>query len=456
MKPLLATLRPRARAALTLLLAASLAPQVAMALDYETEEGWSFELPHDGMSFGTSVGTFPESTVGSVSGYELVGRMLAATGRTVYMQASSGVVTWLPVARLAQDEAPMDPSFLVVSRDGRKVALGVGYGKPLYVFPSALLSADVPLELSRHKAVKRWDVSYYDGVFRDDRFLFLNRGADHGQSEIVVVDTEQTGPSAISLAISDIPGASAGLAFDAHGNLVTGIGWDSDFTQTGQLKIFDALALDTAIAQQTPQAYEGAGSVVAENVLSAAFLTFDQAGNLLVGGGDVFGTTGNYGYAAVIDTSVLDRVRAGGPPMDPGSPDEFSVLAPDPCMNDDATQVVYVPGTQAVMVSYNPASQPPDCADFDWSGSDGSKLQVYVPADAPDEDGDGIPDAIDADFGKPDPIIGRADYARLINAFGSTVDDVFYDASADYDRSGSIDEADFQLFLTRWGTLRAL
>lgn len=433
-------------------------PQRARALDYETGDGWSLELPYDSLSFGTSVGSFPESTRGSISGYDLVGRMIAATGRTVYMQASSGEVTWLPVATLDSDADPMDPCFVVVSRDGRKIALGVGYGKPLYVFPSALLSADVPLNLSRHKAVKRWDLSYYDGVFRDARFLFLNRGADNNQSEILSIDTERSGPSAVSVAVSNIPGASAGLAFDAHGNLVTGIGWDPEFTQTGQLKIFDARQLDTALGEQPAQHYEEAGVVVAENVLSAASLAFDDAGNLLVGGGDVFGNTGNTGYAAIIDASVLERVRAGGAPLDPTSPAEFTQIAPDPCINDDATKVVYVPATQALMVSYNALTQPPDCAEVDWSGTPGSTntLQVYFPKDAPDEDGDGIPDAIDPDFGKADPIVGRADYLRLVSAFGSSSEDLHFDASADYDRNGLVDELDYTLFLEHWGTPRPL
>ncbi len=445
-------------ALLALMALALWTPLRAAALEYETGETLQLSLPYDALSFGTSVGSFPESTVESISGYSLVGRMIAATGRTVYLQASSGEVTWRPVAELDADADPMDPCFVVVSRDGRKIALGTGFGKPLYVFPTYLLSTDVPLNLNQHRAVKRWDLSYYDGVFRDARFLFINRGADNYQSEILAIDTEQTGPEAITIAVSEIPGASAGLAFDDHGNLVTGIGWDPEFTRTGELRIFDARQLDAALGEQEPRSYDDAGQVIAHNVLSAASLAFDSAGNLIVGGGDVFGNTGNLGYAAIIDASVLERVRAGGAPLDPNSPVEFTRIAPDPCMNDDATKVVYVSATQALMVSYNALTQPPECAPVDWSGAPGSAntVQVYFPKDAPDEDGDGIPDGIDADFGKPDPTVGRADYLRLVNAFGAREDDIHFDGSADYDRNGLVDELDYRLFLGHWGTPRPL
>ena len=89
--------------------------------------------------------------------------------------------------------------------------------------------------------------------------------------------------------------------------------------------------------------------VVAENLLSADSLGFDDAGNLDVGGGDVFGTTGHYGYANVVSCVAVQRALAGGAPADPSNPSEVATLAPDPCKNDDWTPITYLPGVDTVL-----------------------------------------------------------------------------------------------------------
>ncbi|MCA9298875.1 MAG: hypothetical protein KDA28_07405, partial [Phycisphaerales bacterium] len=45
--------------------------------------------------------------------------------------------------------------------------------------------------------------------------------------------------------------------------------------------------------------------------LSASPLSFDGLGNLLIGGGDLFGGT-EFGYAAVVDGDEIDDALAGG------------------------------------------------------------------------------------------------------------------------------------------------
>ena len=106
--------------------------------------------------------------------------------------------------------------------------------------------------------------------------------------------------------------------------------------------------------------------------------------------------------------------------------------------------VKYAPSLGMLVVTANSSSQPPNCAAMDvtQSGSDG---QQYFAVNAPDSDGDGVPDGADNAYLTPNPdqkdadgdgwgdvidcvvddsgIVGRADLSQLMNAFGSVTSD---------------------------------
>jgi len=425
-------------------------PVLALAAALATgPASYQLELPPtDPSSFTTVAAGFPASSRWHVDGYPLARRLLAATGRTIFLWESFGSSNWLPVATLAPEEAAMDPAFLAISPDGEKIALGTGLALPLWVFPPSALSTRSPLHLTTDAPqVRAWHLDYYAGAFRDSRYLFINAGGDTlGKSDVYSIDTEsRTGE--VILIVSSIPGASAGIAFDADGNLVTGIGWDPLDERTGEIRLFDAKEIDAALEAQESLDYESGGFVIATNVLSAAFLTFDEEGNLIVGGGDVFGSTGNYGYAARIHAEAVRRAAAGGAPA---FEEEIDRLQPDPCQNDDSTQVVYVPGVDMVLVSANLSSAPPDCEAIDWSAGPVGPATVYFSPDAPDEDGDGIPDGIDADFGRR-RIFDAAELSRLVNALDSWPGDPNFTSDADYNGDGVIDSHDLDLLHSNWG-----
>ncbi len=400
-------------------------------------------------SFTTALAAFPAQVGRSIDGFPLASRLVAATGRTIYLWKTFGGKEWLPIAVLDNGAPEMDPSFLAISPDGEKVALGTGLGMPLYVVPTALLSTEAPPLLAQGlQRVRSWRLDYYWGCFRDGRYLFINTGGvEYGTSYIYAIDTESSSQNEITLIIGPIPGASAGLAFDAHGNLVTGIGWDPDDQRTGELRIFGASKIDDALGGGGSLDYGVDGEVVAEGILSAAFLGFDDDGNLLVGGGDVFGTSGHYGYAVIIDAVAVQRAAGGGVPA---SSDEIAVLQPDPCGNDDSTQILAVPGSGLLVVTANLASTPPDCASIDWSEGPPVTAPVFVLPGAPDRDGDGVPDGLDPDFGAQ-RLFDLAELSRLVDALDSAPGNSNFTNYADYNGDGAIDDRDLLLLRQRWG-----
>lgn len=441
------------RMVLGLLLALSPVTAFADPGGYGDGDGYTLTPPYDSGSFTTIIAAFPAGTTRIIDGYPAASRLLAATGHTLYLLQSFGSSDWLPAAILAESDPSMDPAFVAVAPNGEKIALGSGLGKPLYVFPTTLLSVDSPAVLTTSSEAHRYDgLNYYSAAFRDGRYLFVNAGGDVlGQSLIYAIDTEASATTVLPI-LDAIPGASGGVAFDAAGDLVTGLGWDPDDMRTGELKIFDATSIDALLADggATPLDYDAAGHVLAEGMLSADPLGFDGQGNLYVGGGDVFGSSGHYGYVNLIDAAVVSRVLAGGAPADADDPSEVGTIAPDPCRNDDRTTVAYVPGVDMLLVSANLASLPPNCEGVDWSAGPTGALQVYFPPGAPDSDGDGIPDGVDPDY-EARRYYGPDELSRLVNALDATAADPSFDAAVDYDADGAIGDGDFAFLRAHWG-----
>ena len=122
--------------------------------------------------------------------------------------------------------------------------------------------------------------------------------------------------------VTGIGGASAGVTFDAEGNLYTGNGLDTDTGQqspsvTGTIKYFNASEVANAINSNSPLDFEQHGIRVCE-LLSAAYLGFDCQGDLHIAGADPSGS--DFGFAALVRGSALQAAINGGPVIDDQSP----------------------------------------------------------------------------------------------------------------------------------------
>jgi len=233
----------------------------------------------------------PPTAAGSfgVAGAALAdGRLLAVTGREFFVETAVGSGDFALAATLdASITDGTDPGFLAVSDSGT-VALGAGFGRPVVTFDSAHFDTGSPAVISAGNA-SAFSVGHFAGTWRDDDSLVVtNSGA------VIEIDT-LTGDT--STLVSNVDGASAGVAFDSAGNLYTGNGFDSGpgGTATGEIRSF------------TPSEIAGTadfltdGAFVAE-LLSASPLHFDGFGNLIAAGGDFGG--GDAGYVAVFNPST--------------------------------------------------------------------------------------------------------------------------------------------------------
>lgn len=445
--------------------------------DYATKPTFAITPPATTTpGYTTLYGAFSSNTDVVIDGYALKGRIYAVDGGTVWLQKNYGSSVWVKIATSAWH---MDPSFARVTPDGKTFAIGTQSGSPIFIGATSLFSVKAPPELTTTASVKSVIAQFYDGVWRDNRYLFVNAGAANG-SMVYAIDTSLADPASGFIPIlPDIPGASSGLAFDKSGNFITGNGYtyDGAVSRTGQIKIWSAADIAAALAG-TPLSYLNSGHVLADSILSAAFLGVDAENNLYVGGGGRF-DTGDVGYGGFVSGNVITRVLAGGAPVDELNPADYAELAPDPCRNDDSTQVTYVEALKMAVVSFKTFSMPPNCAEFDDVDWDHKytladyPAQLYFPPDAPDTDGDGIPDGADnawltpnpdqtdadgdgfgdvadADFNNDD-VVDDKDLAIFVETYAATNADANFDSRADFDRNGKVDEADYAVFLKFWG-----
>ena len=459
-------------------------------VDLPTAEG---ATPGDGPSWFTTTDSFPSGTTEMIDGtFEAEGRFIAATGKNIYLQRTYGSGQWDLVGTVTNT---MDPSFIHVSPDGNKIALGMGYGAPLLIIPISVLSANNPQVLDTSSSVKSFDVTSYDGDWVDNQYFVINGGQWPGpectypyhddpdctfQSGVGSVDTESTDPEHTGiLLISGIPGASSDVDVDSNGNLITGLGWATGPpNRTGEVKVWATADW----AADTPQNldYESNTRIIGQNMLSSGYLGEDAEGNLHVGGGDAFGVGGavENGYAAMIKAGIVNDIATGArtTPVNDGNKvdnDEYKFFAPDPCQDDSATGVLSDTWGRGLAVMWNPsgdeaggcAGTPGSASDY-WLTGVTPRLTIYYPGSAPDGDGDGIADsadnayltynpgqedtdgdgygnAADADLDN-DGVVGVTDFSAFRNAYGTS------DPNADLDGDGTVGVTDFSELRSRY------
>lgn len=221
----------------------------------------------------------------------------------LFAQTAANSSSWAQIGAI--DAALLNsfgPSFLAVTPDGSRLAIGDGN----FGAGSSVLLVDVntldPMSISAASTVA---LANYAGRWSDNDTLFVS-GADGFSGGIVSQLTAST--LSTRTVVDSLDGASGGVITDGTW-LYTGNGFAFDSapgnSQTGEVRAFLLSDLANAAA---PFSYEASGVAVAD-ALSAASLAIDSRGNLLIGGAEFGG--GESGFFAVIGADLLSDALAG-------------------------------------------------------------------------------------------------------------------------------------------------
>jgi PKD repeat protein len=108
--------------------------------------------------------------------------------------------------------------------------------------------------------------------------------------------------------ITDITGYSGGICLDKNGNIYTGIG--SAENETGHIRLFDKNKLPV----------KWSDGIMFADTLTADSLIYNEGGTIMVGGGDIFGTSGDNNYFCALDAMTGTIVFK----LDPDNADKSS------------------------------------------------------------------------------------------------------------------------------------
>lgn len=263
-------------------------------------------------TYGASYRAFTPPPVGAgsfgVAGDNLPdGRLVFVTGLDVYVETAprSGGFTLGATLDPALVGGPaIDPAFLTINPSGSKIALGAGFGKPVLIFDSALATSGGPINAGNAAS---FNVNHFSAAWRNDTELAIGAGVFGSPSFVSLLDTTSSPAAPINpVIISNIGGASGGVAFDASGRLFTGNGFDAapGGSGSGWIKAFEP-----SDWLGGPADFEAGGAFIVDS-LSASGMSFDPFGNLFVGGGDFAGA--DTGAVSVFSAEALALALIGG------------------------------------------------------------------------------------------------------------------------------------------------
>lgn len=253
------------------------------------------------------------------------GRIIVVAGAEVYLEDAIRSRTFTFLGTLENANIPgFGAAFVRVSPDGEKVAVGNnGFGK------GAEVGIFEPQATKGVISVSWYDeVQHFQAAWHDNDTLLLTVGFP--TTAVTALDISDPEAPTITVVITNIGGASAGVALDAEGNLYTGNGYafrDAGLSETGWVKAFTNADWTAALAGGAALDFE-AGGVLVVDLLSASPLGFDAEGNLYVGGSDSFGS-GDSDYAGLVRASAVGAALAGGQPADPDDPLQVRRIDPD-------------------------------------------------------------------------------------------------------------------------------
>lgn len=297
---------------------------------YDYQPVGSFTLPTDPLGNGVSFNALPS------------GRLVTLNESQVSVETNIASGIFTPVGSLPSSFSPsFGPTFLTFVPGQAQAAAGDGNGDIAVFNPSSPASASIyPLPRGTYDFDARW--------FNNSLLAISDSNG---------VDVLNTTDGHVTNIIDDVGGYSGGIAFDAQGNLYTGDGYytGSGPSQTGLIKEFSEASWLSALASGTPLDFEADGTSIAQ-LLSADSLGFDSSGNFYVGGGDIFGSTGDNGYEALVSAAAIQAALASPqstPPITGNSPSTEIRQFPDPYEQyDDPGYWDYNSATGDLYLSY--------------------------------------------------------------------------------------------------------
>ena len=246
------------------------------------------------------------------------GKIIVIVGNDLYREDAPGSKTFSSLGTIPGANFTFGAAFLRVSAAGDRVAIGnndFGANAAVGIFDVNTLTGDW------------YTTSHFDAAWYDATWLLTVTGAN----EVIAIDTtsDPSSPN-IQTVITNFGGFSGGIALDASNNLFVGNGFDTlpDGSDTGWIKAFNSADWLPTLSGGAAVDYENSGVLIVD-LLSAGFLSFDNSGNLTVGGGDLFGGSGDNNYAAVIENSAVVSALGGGGSIDPTDTSKVRKFDPD-------------------------------------------------------------------------------------------------------------------------------
>jgi hypothetical protein len=267
----------------------------------------SFEMPDDTYFYDTSAD----------------GRLVALNGTSIIVETAVGSRQFSTVGELpGASYGAYGPSFIRVSPDGSKIAIGDGGGR-VGIFNSETLEG------------KWFSAEHYDAEWVGNDRLGISYGSFGSPSKVSVLDANSadaknpTNP----VVVNNIGGASGGITFDANGRLYTGNGYRIQGpSKTGEIHAFESTDWNDAYNSGNPLDFEKTGTLVLD-VLSASSLGFDRDGNLHVGGGDFYDEGVDVDFVGLARASAIANALAGNGPVQ--NEDDSQLRRFDPDTNYD-------------------------------------------------------------------------------------------------------------------------
>jgi hypothetical protein len=253
------------------------------------------------------------------------GRVVSLDGATVYRESAPGSRAFTMLGTLPAGDIPsFGAAFIRVSPSGSQIAVGNNGGASFANFQVGVFSLPA--------LTGTWfNAGHFDAAWIDNRFLAVTAGAFGSPGVVTALDTASPNPASPSnvTVIANVGGASGGIAFDAAGNLYTANGFqESGPSQTGEVHAFKKAAWTAAQAGGTALNFETQGIPIVD-LLSGSPLAFDLAGDLLVGGGNSFGSPPDGNYFAIVDAPAVQTALAGGGLVNGADSSKVRKLDPD-------------------------------------------------------------------------------------------------------------------------------